>query len=310
MKLLKNKRERSNKKNINYIPLKLEDSLIIAKAKSKSEFSRVIKIENLDEIKKVIAITNYRNRYKLFMDIDVGAIKYYIVETVFAENISEANEKFKMDSEEKIQSKELIEILRDFYRKVSFCDKEIQESNARNDIAPFELKFKDDYFSTDKYFGIVSAVERFKDELFDLDNIIHNIKFRTLISVDFKRVNEEKILKTLKSNLEKGEEGTLIPTELKCSLPRTIEKLENSVTNKCGLILYSFTIIQLAETLENAKEYNQYLKKVFKYNGMHLIELVNNQKKGLNYTLLYGIDNTDIKLVLEENKFINIFNLK
>ncbi|WP_252249122.1 hypothetical protein [Clostridium sp. VAP23] len=306
MQLLK--KDKSNKKNINYIPLNFEENLI----KTNGEFSKVIKIDDLDEIKRILQITNYRNRYKLFLDIkNVGEVEYYLVETVIANTINEADEKFK--TEDEISSEKLIRILRDFYQKGSFNEsfdyEEIDIRNPRKEIAPINLSFKENYFITDKYVGIVNAAQNLNNDYFDLESIINKVQFRTLISIDFKRVNEEKILRYLENSLEtEFKSQPEIPEELRDNIPKIRERVEYAVNNKIGLLLYGFTIIQLGENLENTNKYNEQLKKLLKFNGMSTITLNNNQRNGLNYTLPYGIDNNDIKLLLEEDKFLNILN--
>ncbi|OSA97311.1 UNVERIFIED_ORG: hypothetical protein B2H98_08175 [Clostridium botulinum] len=306
MQLLK--KDKSNKKNINYIPLNFEENLI----KTNGEFSKVIKIDDLDEIKRILQITNYRNRYKLFLDIkNVGEVEYYLVETVIANTINEADEKFKTENE--ISSEKLIRILRDFYQKGSFNEsfdyEEIDIRNPRKEIAPINLSFKENYFITDKYVGIVNAAQNLNSDYFDLESIINKVQFRTLISIDFKKVNEEKILRYLENSLEtEFKSQPEIPEELRDNIPKIRERVEYAVNNKIGLLLYGFTIIQLGENLENTNKYNEQLKKLLKFNGMSTITLNNNQRNGLNYTLPYGIDNNDIKLLLEEDKFLNILN--
>lgn len=292
---------KSNKKNIKYIPLLFDNNLIKIQLKNTNQYIRIIET-NESEIKNILTVSNYKNKYKIFIDINNKNIKYYLMEIVYATNIEESTSKFITIGKKELKDKNIIKLIRQYYRKEDF-NNDVNEKNPRDSIAPYNLKFKDDYFETDKFKGIVNVAENIKEELFDLKSVIEKLKYRTIISIDFKRVNEEKILKII------NEKSDIVPESLIHTIPKISEKIENSVNSKIGLILSSFTIVHLSdinETNEEVIEKNTYLRKLFNYNGMHLICMKNNQRKGLEYALPYGKENKDVKLVIDENKFINI----
>ena len=308
-----NKNKVRNKKNRKYIPLKMKNGFILNKNTykkfKKNEYSQMIKLNNLTKIKNLLALTDYFNRYKLIIDINQGEDPvYYLLETVIASNEEEAKEKFKIDKfKEKIilNEQELIDIFRNIYRDDNF---EIN-GDAKKQIAPDLLKFKNNYFRTDKYFGIVSSITHIDYQFVNLKSIIKNIENRALIAIDFKRINESKMLFNINEGLENDFKNLpFISYEKRNNIKTVVNKLEDALKNKSGIILFSITAIQLGKSEEIVKKSNTKLSNLFKYNGMQFVSLLNNQKRALNEALPYGIDNKETKLIVNEKNFLKIIS--
>lgn len=178
------------KKQVTSIPLNtIIDGTII---RNKYEFIKVYKI-NLEDIKEILLITDPLIRYKLFFDIDLDrTIKYYLVEKVIANNLNEAQEKFKY-SAATLDITEYAILLSKYYNN-EIIDYFVDEKELKKVIAPYKMECKQNYFITDVYKGYVNIAERLSYDFLNISNIIYQLKGSTLISIDFKRVDIEYVL--------------------------------------------------------------------------------------------------------------------
>lgn len=277
------------KKQVTSIPLNtIIDGTII---RNKYEFIKVYKI-NLEDIKEILLITDPLIRYKLFFDIDLDrTIKYYLVEKVIANNLNEAQEKFKY-SAATLDITEYAILLSKYYNN-EIIDYFVDEKELKKVIAPYKMECKQNYFITDVYKGYVNIAERLSYDFLNISNIIYQLKGSTLISIDFKRVDIEYVLNKIdKENFY-------------------FNIIQERVNDKEGTILFNISIISLFNKDVPDEKFNEFIKyntEICKRNGIKLNKCLDYQRNAFNKSLPYGLDeNKDIIFDLPINNFLDMF---
>lgn len=304
----KTKNNKSNKKNMSSVPLELNSSLIKSRTnyKGKNQYSRVTTINEMKDLNKIIRNIDYKNQYKLLIDIKENNKQLYLVEDVIAKSVKEAQEKFKIQGNI-LSPKDLIIFIRQFYRNDEFTYTDKTISNPKPVIAPYNLIFKDSFFNTDNYFGTVNGVENIDNDAKSLNELIDKINERLLVSIDFKTIDEEKVLNLINNNIElKFNTNPKIPLEMRSNVIQAKEKLKNAINYDKKIIQTEIKFILFKTKLEDMKQTNKKILKLADYNGFNCVNLLYNQRNAFNSSLPFGINSTRIKLSLYEEQFKKI----
>lgn len=283
-----------NRKLSNIINLTFESDTI----KGNKRYTRVLEISDLKRIVEIInniGLTNdfnIKDNYKLLMNFKTK--KYYLLQST---------DKFlnSVDDDE-IRTEFIMELYKNFYTKeeLHYDDKMLKKNRKiKQEIAPYKFNVNSSYIEEDRGYCIVNIIEN----IYEINNIINIIQENDIwLSVDFNKLDQEKILKTITRIEENDFKKVKIDKFIKKHIPEIKEKLRKEDIIQC-----EFKMLHFNNDINLLNDNNEKLINKFRILGIDMFQV----KERINIirafnSSIYPYRKMEVTQSLSKENFINL----